>query len=212
MDSMKGYTGQYGDTLTGLDYYVARSYDPVVGVFLSADVKQGNAAGMNPYAYAGGNPETYNDPTGQRYACAGCGNGNGNNSGGNSSGIGAPSGGFSTGSGGSVLGDIFQGIVHGIEQGTEEIKAVVQDVTDPETDPLIPIVEMGAAGLGLLELIGAIAGAVVTAVLAELPVIILGVTLGLILGAIVTIATTDVGGVSDYLLRGNMKFLLSLQR
>ncbi len=35
-------------------------------MFLSADVTQGNMQGMNPYAYVGGNPETRNDPTGQR--------------------------------------------------------------------------------------------------------------------------------------------------
>jgi len=61
----KGFTGQYNDALTGLDYYTTRYYDPVVGVFLSADSAQGNNAGENPYAYVNGNPETYSDPTGQ---------------------------------------------------------------------------------------------------------------------------------------------------
>jgi len=68
MDTAKGYTGQYVDTLTGLDYYVSRYYDPVVGIFLSPDAKEGNAAGMNPYAYVAGNPETMADPTGQYYS------------------------------------------------------------------------------------------------------------------------------------------------
>jgi RHS repeat-associated protein len=63
MGTAKGYTGQYADP-TGLDYYNARYYDPVAGVFLSADSKQGNAQGMNPYAYVAGNPETFTDPTG----------------------------------------------------------------------------------------------------------------------------------------------------
>jgi hypothetical protein len=36
----------------------------VVGQFLSADTVQGNAQGMDPYAYVGGNPETRTDPTG----------------------------------------------------------------------------------------------------------------------------------------------------
>jgi hypothetical protein len=40
----------------------------VASVFLSADIKAGNMQGMNPYGYVGGNPETKNDPTGQRYA------------------------------------------------------------------------------------------------------------------------------------------------
>jgi len=46
MGTSKGFTGQYADTLTGLDYYNARYYDPVVGVFLSADSVQGNLQGM----------------------------------------------------------------------------------------------------------------------------------------------------------------------
>jgi hypothetical protein len=54
-----------------LDYYNAWFYDPVAGVFLSPDVKQGNAQGMNPYAYVGGNPETRTDPTGQRFTDGG---------------------------------------------------------------------------------------------------------------------------------------------
>ncbi len=37
LNTARGFTGQYNDTLTGLDYFNARYYDPVVGVFLSAD-------------------------------------------------------------------------------------------------------------------------------------------------------------------------------
>ena len=66
-----GFTGQYSDSLSGLDYYNARYYDPVAGVFISADVVQGNLVGMNPYAYVGGNPETYSDPTGQMFGWLG---------------------------------------------------------------------------------------------------------------------------------------------
>jgi len=66
-NTAKGFTGQYNDPLTGLDYYVSRYYDPVVGVFLSADKKQGNLQGMDPYTYVGGNPETRSDPTGQLF-------------------------------------------------------------------------------------------------------------------------------------------------
>ena len=66
MGTNKGFTGQYNDVVTGLDYYNARYYDPVVGVFLSADKTQGDLQGVNPYAYVGGNPETKNDPTGKR--------------------------------------------------------------------------------------------------------------------------------------------------
>jgi RHS repeat-associated protein len=45
----KGFTGQFTDFVAGLDYYGARYYDPVVGVFVSADVVQGNGSGMNPW-------------------------------------------------------------------------------------------------------------------------------------------------------------------
>jgi RHS repeat-associated protein len=84
----KGYTGQYSDAVTGLDYYVSRYYDPVSGVFLSADKAEGNAQGLNPYAYVGGNPESATDPTGQRVWCGeGCG-GSGGSSGGSGSGNG----------------------------------------------------------------------------------------------------------------------------
>ncbi len=64
INTAKGFTGQYNDSLTGLDYYNSRYYDQVAGVFLSADTVQGNMQGMNPYAYVNGNPETKNDPAG----------------------------------------------------------------------------------------------------------------------------------------------------
>lgn len=67
MGTNKGFTGQYADA-TGLDYYNARYYDPVIGRFLSADTVQGDGVGMDPYDYVGGNPETLSDPTGHRYA------------------------------------------------------------------------------------------------------------------------------------------------
>src|SRR5579885_1502584 len=74
LGTAKAFTGQEADALTGLYYYHARYYDPVVGMFLSADVKQGNQQGMNPYAYVGNNPETRTDPTGQMLTCGnGCG-------------------------------------------------------------------------------------------------------------------------------------------
>ena len=82
LGTSKGYTGQYNDA-TGLDYYNARYYDPIVGVFLSADDVQGNVQGMNPYAYVAGNPETDTDPTGLQYIVGrGAGGGLGNFGGG----------------------------------------------------------------------------------------------------------------------------------
>src|SRR5260370_1216690 len=64
INTAKGFTGQYNDGLTGLDYYGARYYDPAASVFLSADTVQGNVSGEIPYAYVEGNPETLSDPTG----------------------------------------------------------------------------------------------------------------------------------------------------
>ncbi|WP_176728981.1 RHS repeat-associated core domain-containing protein [Thermogemmatispora onikobensis] len=62
-----GYAGQRADSVTGLDYDVARYYDPVVGQFLTADTVQGNEQGQDPSASVGGNPETRTDPTGHYY-------------------------------------------------------------------------------------------------------------------------------------------------
>jgi RHS repeat-associated protein len=64
----KGFTGQYNDPTSGLDYYGARYYDPVVGLFVSADKKLRDVQGANPYEYVGQNPETNTDPTGEMYA------------------------------------------------------------------------------------------------------------------------------------------------
>ncbi len=44
MGTAKGFTGQYNDSVSGLDYYGSRYYDPVVGRFLSADALDGNIA------------------------------------------------------------------------------------------------------------------------------------------------------------------------
>jgi len=98
----KGFTGQYNDPTSGLDYYVSRYYDPVSGVFLSADQTLGDAMGMNPYSYVGNNPETNNDPTGQAYIPpgGGGGGGSGGNGNGNGNGNGSGSGGGGAGYGG----------------------------------------------------------------------------------------------------------------
>ena len=44
LNTAKGFIGQYNDG-TGLDYFNARYYDPIVGVFLSADTVQDNVSG-----------------------------------------------------------------------------------------------------------------------------------------------------------------------
>ena len=89
-----GFTGQRADSVTGLDYYMARYYDPGVGQFLSVDSVQGNGQGMDPYAYVGGNPESRTDPTGDygdpgMGACTPGSGGSGSGSGGSGSGSGS---------------------------------------------------------------------------------------------------------------------------
>lgn len=65
MPTAKGFTGQYGDAASGLDYYNARYYDPLAGQFASAD----DVLGPNRFGYVADNPETYNDPTGHILGC-----------------------------------------------------------------------------------------------------------------------------------------------
>lgn len=70
-----GFTGQREDTETGLDYYVARYYDPTAGQFTSADsILPGDGYdpwGLSRYAYVAGNPVARNDPTGHCPFCVG---------------------------------------------------------------------------------------------------------------------------------------------
>jgi RHS repeat-associated protein len=61
MPTSFGFTGQRSDSATGLDYYGARSYDPLSGCFTSADTV---LAGLNRYAYVGDNPTSRMDPSG----------------------------------------------------------------------------------------------------------------------------------------------------
>ncbi|WIG58918.1 MAG: hypothetical protein OJF49_001665 [Ktedonobacterales bacterium] len=83
MPTARGFTGQYADASTGLDYYGARYYDPAVGQFAQADTDA--KGGLNRYAYVGGNPETKTDPSGHRRDCQeddSCGSGGGGGGGG----------------------------------------------------------------------------------------------------------------------------------
>jgi RHS repeat-associated protein len=56
------YTSRENDN-TGLYYYRARYYDPVLKMFVSSD-PIGLAGGMNTYLYANGSPLMYTDPLG----------------------------------------------------------------------------------------------------------------------------------------------------
>ena len=65
------YTGRENDaTSTGLMYYRARYYNPAWGRFISED-PIGLAGGINRYAYAGGNPVGFRDPSGRNPILAG---------------------------------------------------------------------------------------------------------------------------------------------
>ena len=62
------FTGREQDTETGLIYYRARYYDPLLGMMLSEDPMR-FGAGVNFYIYAGNNPINYNDPFGFDQTC-----------------------------------------------------------------------------------------------------------------------------------------------
>lgn len=57
------FPGQYFDAETGLDYNVARYYDPLTGRYISSD-PSGLAGGLNSYAYADADPINLVDPYG----------------------------------------------------------------------------------------------------------------------------------------------------
>src|SRR5262249_23516985 len=61
------YTGQQNDQESGLDYYVARYYNPHTKHFTQPDTYVSdlyNPQDLNEYSYVRNNPLTYADPTG----------------------------------------------------------------------------------------------------------------------------------------------------
>jgi RHS repeat-associated protein len=65
-----GFTGRELDDMTGLMFYRARWYDPVLGRFLTED-PLGLEAGANLYAYVQNAPTNYTDPWGELQVAAG---------------------------------------------------------------------------------------------------------------------------------------------
>ena len=64
------FNGQRYDDETDLYYFGARHYDPEMGRFLNSDTQVPdpmNPKSLNRYAFAGGNPIRYNDPTGHGF-------------------------------------------------------------------------------------------------------------------------------------------------
>jgi RHS repeat-associated protein len=59
------YTGQAWIPELGMYYYKARIYSPTLGRFMQSD-SIGYGAGMNVYAYVGGDPVNFSDPLGLR--------------------------------------------------------------------------------------------------------------------------------------------------
>jgi uncharacterized protein RhaS with RHS repeats len=51
-----------------LSYYRARYYNPITGRFLSEDPMGFAGGGPNLYAYVGGDPTDFDDPSGEGYA------------------------------------------------------------------------------------------------------------------------------------------------
>ena len=62
------YTGKEHNEDSGLSYFGARYYDPIVGRFMGVDpvgVTEGNPHSFNRYAYTNNNPYKYVDPDGR---------------------------------------------------------------------------------------------------------------------------------------------------
>jgi RHS repeat-associated protein len=59
-----GYTGRERDEYTGLQYNLARWYDPATGRWTSRDPLEFEAGDTNLYRYAGNNPTNASDPSG----------------------------------------------------------------------------------------------------------------------------------------------------
>lgn len=69
VDNPFGYSGEFWDADTGLQYLRSRWYDPSIGRFIQEDTFEGymnRPSSLNPYTYVENNPLKYVDPTGTR--------------------------------------------------------------------------------------------------------------------------------------------------
>lgn len=65
VDHVFGYTGRERDEETGMHFYRARYFDPVVGRFISEDPIGFDAEDTNLFRYVGNSSVRYKDPSGQ---------------------------------------------------------------------------------------------------------------------------------------------------
>lgn len=66
-----GYSGEYKDEATSLQYLRSRWYDPSMGRFINEDTYEGevdNPLTLNLYTYVGNNPLIFSDPSGNKKA------------------------------------------------------------------------------------------------------------------------------------------------
>ncbi|MBD2867659.1 RHS repeat-associated core domain-containing protein [Paenibacillus arenilitoris] len=74
MTNERGFTGQIKDAETGLMYYNARYYNPILARFISADTavqEETSPQDLNAYSYVANNPVNNTDPTGHIRVFAG---------------------------------------------------------------------------------------------------------------------------------------------
>ncbi|CAM3584514.1 RHS repeat-associated core domain-containing protein [Saccharibacillus brassicae] len=65
-----GYSGEFWDEDTGLQYLRSRWYDPSIGRFIQEDTFEGyvnRPSSLNPYTYVENNPLKYVDPSGHEF-------------------------------------------------------------------------------------------------------------------------------------------------
>jgi len=115
MHTTYGFTGQREDASaagsSGLDYFNARYYDPVVGRFTAADSATGADPLLDGYAYVGGPVESATDPSGHQTMTL--------------------QGGFSVGAGAATAGIGILGFLTGVAIGV--VAGGIRDIGNGQT-------------------------------------------------------------------------------